>query len=252
MKATPRAAMPCVDQLAPRARRPRRTPRCSSAFSVWSAAARRRAARRPHEPREDQLARRLGARERLGERQQLRRAPPSACGATRIERSGTAQRRGTRRATARAPPRAPPRPARRARCSGRAACSSGPAMNVVTSAISTSIANSAVGDHALLEREVEHDQLGQAARVHQRPDHRRRRASRSRSSRAAIAAPNELADDRDGDQQPASCSHSSGRSSRPTLVLQAGVGEEQRQQQRRRRSPRSGASRPRSARRGAA
>ena len=72
MKATPRAAIPSLDQLEPGDRDLVESPRCSSSVLGLQRAPRRRAPRRAHQPREDQLARRLGARQRLGERQQLR------------------------------------------------------------------------------------------------------------------------------------------------------------------------------------
>ena len=46
-------------------------------------------------------------------------------------------------------------------------------MNVVTSAITTSIVKSVGEMSAEVEADVEDDQLGQAARVHQRADRRR-------------------------------------------------------------------------------
>ena len=92
----------------------------SSLFSVCSAAAHRRRTRRAHQPRQDQLARRLRAGQRLGERQQLRERRLALRGdedrALRHGQVGELRARPLAR-----PPRAPPRPARRSCSSGRAA-----------------------------------------------------------------------------------------------------------------------------------
>ena len=186
------------DALARSARRaPPRTSRGASRSSRFSVCrpprdARSGAPRRAHQPGEDQLARRLGARQRLGERRAAARGPRRVCGATQDRRARAPRAPGTRhsdslRASSSSSSTGAPK-----LVVGSSSRSSGPAMNVVTSAISTSAANSALGDHALLERQVEHDQLGEPARVHQRPDHRTRRASRSRSTRAATIAPTNL------------------------------------------------------------
>ena len=64
---------------------------------------------------------------------------------------------------------------------------------VVTSAMSTSIANSVGRDDAQIEADVEHDQLHQPARVHQDAQRRRVAPAEAGEPRGDEAAP-ELAD----------------------------------------------------------
>ena len=117
------------------------------------------------------------SRTRISSRGRLPRRQRSGEGEQRIERGVRLRRDQDRpgrrrgplpRQRAAVPRRARPRAGSRTGPSGRSACSSGPVISVVTIAITTSAANRAGGDHAEVEREVEHDQLGQAARVHQR------------------------------------------------------------------------------------
>ena len=117
--ATPRAAIP----LSTRSSRANVTSSVAAREQLVLAlqpAAHAGAPRRSHEPRHDQLARRLRQGERLGQRSQLRQrgAPPAArAGST----APAPAARGTPRSTRAARRRAPPRPARRTRSPGRAA-----------------------------------------------------------------------------------------------------------------------------------
>ena len=87
-----------------------------------------------------------------------------------------------------------------------------------------------VRDHAGLEREVEHDQLGEPARVHQRAEHGAGAPVVARERVRRGGAPRACRRSRSGSAA-AVIAHSSGRSSRPTSVRKPGVDEEQRQQQ---------------------
>ena len=95
----------------------------------------------------------------------------SVCGATRIECSGTGTGESawdSRLATSSSSSTGAPNSLR-----GSSRRSAGPAMNVVISAMITSGGEQRGRDHALLQRQVEHDELGQPARVHQRAEHAR-------------------------------------------------------------------------------
>ena len=72
-------------------------------------------------------------------------------------------------------------------------------MNVVTSAITHEHREERRRDQPELEADVEHDQLGQAARVHQRAERRRVAPAEAAVARGEHRA-DPLADDRDGDQ----------------------------------------------------
>ena len=104
-------------------------------------------------------------------------------------------------------------------------------MNVVTSAISTSIANSASEITPFSSARFRTISSVRPRVFISVPITVARRQSKP-VSRAAMVAPNSLPTTATAISTSVS-SHSSGRSSRPTFVLQAGVREEQRQQQRR-------------------
>ena len=148
------------------------------------------------------------------------------CGATRIEPpvgSGASSTRSSALAASSSSGGAP-----KELC-GSISRSSGPAMNVVTSAMIDERREQRRRDDAHREGQIEHDQLGQPARVHERAERRRLAPRQPHDARGDHGAA-VLADDRDRDQ----AEHD--QDERPASELgdvgaQARVGEEQRQQE---------------------
>ena len=171
-------------------RRSRSVASRSNLFSVWRAPRTSALREQARSRAMIQLARRLEVRERLGRRRELRNGGV----VLRRHQDQAFRHRRLRENSALDSARLDQLLLDREAVLRVSGFSSVPVRKVVHSAMITSDANRRLRDHAGLER-VEHDQLGQAARVHQRADHRRLAPAEPALKRASIA-PDELADDR--------------------------------------------------------